>query len=70
MISFVNVYKRYESGREALKNVSYQLERGEINPDQLQRSVHGWIAHAAQGDTWGLRRSLLKPTIPRTPGKF
>jgi cell division transport system ATP-binding protein len=30
MISFVNVYKRYPGGREALRNVSCELQRGEM----------------------------------------
>lgn len=30
MISFDNVYKRYPGGQEALKGVSYQLEKGEM----------------------------------------
>ena len=30
MIAFDNVYKRYPSGQEALKGVSYQLQKGEM----------------------------------------
>lgn len=32
---------------------------GEIDLPRVHASVRGWIAHAAHGDTWGLRRRLL-----------
>jgi retron-type reverse transcriptase len=35
------------------------VARGDISCDQLRTSVQAWIAHAAHGDTWGLRRALL-----------
>jgi hypothetical protein len=34
-------------------------QTGEIDLEQLNRSVRGWVAHAAHGDTWGLRRNLF-----------
>jgi retron-type reverse transcriptase len=37
--------------------------RGEITREELDRRVQGWLAHAAHGDTYGLRRSLLKESI-------
>jgi RNA-directed DNA polymerase len=41
---------------------------GEMLHEDLQRRVQGWIAHAAHGDTDGLRRSLFAATvIPRAP---
>ncbi|MCP4426362.1 MAG: RNA-dependent DNA polymerase [Chloroflexi bacterium] len=43
-----------------------QLANGQITLDDLDRSVQAWIAHASHGDTWGLRRSLLRPPIPKT----
>ena len=33
---------------------------GIIDFNQLTASVQGWVAHVAQGDTWGLRRSILE----------
>ena len=36
---------------------------GEIDLDRVHAAVRGWIAHAAHGDTWGLRRRLLGRTI-------
>jgi hypothetical protein len=42
------------------------LARGEMTYEELDRRVQGWVAHAAHGDTHGLRRSLLCATpIPR-----
>ncbi len=32
---------------------------GEITQERLNASVQGWVAHAAHGNTWGLRRALL-----------
>ncbi len=47
---------------------AYAEER--ITFDQLTASVNGWIAHAAHGNTWGLRRALLSqmPVARRTAG--
>jgi hypothetical protein len=36
-----------------------RYQAGDIDFEQLTRSVQGWVAHAAHGDTWGLRRSLF-----------
>jgi len=30
------------------------------NRDQVDRSVRGWLNHARYGDTWGLRKALLR----------
>lgn len=38
--------------------------RGELSFADLTEKVRGWVAHAAHGDTWGLRRSLLTRPIP------
>ena len=35
---------------------------GKIGWEDMDASVKGWVAHAAHGDTWGLRRSLLYET--------
>jgi len=41
---------------------------GEITQEQLYQSVQGWLAHAAHGDTEGLRRALVSAhPIPRSP---
>jgi len=42
------------------------VARGEMTHEELGRRVQGWIAHAAHGDTYRLRRSLLSAAlIPR-----
>ncbi len=43
--------------------------RGEVTLAEVDRRVQGWLAHAAHGDTYGLRRALLKPplTLRRSP---
>lgn len=33
---------------------------GEISFAELDASVQGWLAHAAQGDTWGLREAIFE----------
>jgi RNA-directed DNA polymerase len=40
-----------------------QCVAGEIAPDQLSASILGWIEHVRHGDTWGLRRSLLREVV-------
>jgi retron-type reverse transcriptase len=46
------------------------LARGELTQEQLNQQVQGWVAHAAHGDTYRLRRSLFSSIlIPRSnPG--
>jgi RNA-directed DNA polymerase len=45
-----------------------RLSAGDITHEQLQQSVQGWLAHAAHGDTEGLRRALVSAhPIPRSP---
>jgi RNA-directed DNA polymerase len=42
------------------------LARGEMTYEELDRRVQGWVAHAAHGNTYRLRRSLLSAApIPR-----
>jgi hypothetical protein len=43
-----------------------QYASGDISFQQVDSSVLGWIAHAAHGDTWGLRKALLKKPVSRT----
>ncbi len=42
-----------------------QFAQDEISADHMQRSVQGWIAHVQHGQTWGLRRAILRRPIPR-----
>jgi RNA-directed DNA polymerase len=41
-----------------------QMARGELAPAEITPRVRGWAAHAAHGDTWRLRGSLLGSRRP------
>jgi hypothetical protein len=44
----------------------HQLAVGALERGDITASVRGWLAHAAHGDTYGLRRALVtKQIIPR-----
>ena len=34
--------------------------QGDVDQGRVNACVRGWIAHAAHGDTWGLRREILR----------
>jgi hypothetical protein len=38
---------------------------GEITFAQLSATVQGWVGHAQQGSTHGLRRAILRQPVPR-----
>jgi hypothetical protein len=45
-----------------------QLAAGELDYADVEASLRGWLAHAAHGDTYGLRRALVaNQLIPRRP---
>jgi hypothetical protein len=49
-----------------LRTLCARLAAGNISFAQLDGSVQGWLAHAAQGDTWGLRGAVFaRQIIPR-----
>ena len=45
------------------KRLRRQYGRGEIDLEIMNQSVQGWVAHAAHGNTWGLRKSLFKSPL-------
>ena len=56
--------------RRRLRRRFAQYAAGEIESDQLAASILGWIEHVRHGDTWGLRRSLLRDVvIPSRPSE-
>ena len=56
--------------RRRLRPLRERYAAGEIELERVHAAVHGWIAHAAHGDTWGLRRKLLgKIVIRRRPNE-
>jgi retron-type reverse transcriptase len=46
--------------RRRLKVMLRAYSRGEMAQDALKQSLIGWINHVRYGDTWGLRRDLLR----------
>ena len=46
--------------RDRLKVLSDEYSHGAIDQDKVHASLQSWISHASHGDTWGLRRALLR----------
>jgi retron-type reverse transcriptase len=46
--------------RQRMRRLSRLYSAGEVQAARVSASVLGWVAHASHGDTWGLRRSVLK----------
>lgn len=46
--------------RRRLAGLLDAYRRGEIGRDAVGQSVLGWINHVRYGDTWGLRRAILR----------
>jgi RNA-directed DNA polymerase len=44
-----------------------QVAAGRLTHDQVKQSIHAWIGHAGHGNTWGLRRALFRPPVPKAP---
>ncbi len=55
--------------RKRLKRLAEEYRRGETGIDAVQRSVSAWIAHAAHGDTKGLRRRMFSGVVFRANGQ-
>ncbi len=47
--------------RRKLRALLTDYQTGKTQRHRLQTSLLGWINHVRYGDTWGLRRSLLRP---------
>lgn len=48
------------------KRLRADLAAGRLTFAQLDASVQGWINHVSAGDTWGLRRAILRPPLDLT----
>jgi len=46
-----------------IKKLLRAYQDGEIEQDKISASVRGWLAHCDHGDTWGLRRAILKKIV-------
>jgi RNA-directed DNA polymerase len=49
--------------RRRLKPMVRRCRAGELPSVRLTATVQGWVAHAAHGDTWGLRRAVLSTVV-------
>ena len=47
--------------RRRLKKLYNSYQAGDVSFKQLNASIQGWINHVRFGDTWGLRRAILRP---------
>lgn len=43
-----------------LRDMAAAYHAGELDAAAITARVHGWVAHASHGDTWGLRRALFQ----------
>jgi retron-type reverse transcriptase len=41
-----------------------KLAKGSLTHDQVNASVQSWVAHVAHGNTWRLRSSLFRASLP------
>ena len=55
--------RRGHAARRRLQALARQCAAGQVDVARLSDAVQGWVAHAAHGDTWGLRRSLLSTIV-------
>ncbi|MCA9909998.1 MAG: RNA-directed DNA polymerase, partial [Anaerolineae bacterium] len=46
--------------RRRLKKSLDEYQRGLVAQDDIKGSIQSWINHARYGDTWGLRRAMLR----------
>jgi len=44
-----------------LKGMLEEYHLGELPHPKFESRLQGWINHTRHGDTWGLRRAILKP---------
>ena len=49
--------------RRKLRQKAEAYRAGELPLENMRASVHGWINHVRYGDSWGLRRSVLKEVV-------
>jgi hypothetical protein len=49
--------------RRRLKARLRAYREGALTTSQMKASIQGWINHARHGDTWGIRRAVLKDIV-------
>jgi hypothetical protein len=52
--------RRGYSFRRRLWSWLTQYAAGLMSADRISASIRGWVGHVAHGDTWGLRRAMLR----------
>ena len=52
--------RKVVDARRRLRRVVRAYHAGQLSRDQVRASVLSWINHARYGDTWGLRRAVLR----------
>ena len=55
--------RRGHAARRRLQALAREYAAGRVDVSRLTAGVQGWVAHAAHGDTWGLRRSVLRTIV-------
>ena len=56
--------------RRRLRALSAGYHAGRIPLERVTASVQGWINHVRYGNTWGLRRSVLRDVVLIPPGEL
>lgn len=51
--------KNVRKFRKRLKKLTFQLERGKIDREYFESSIHSWIGHASHADSFRLRQKLF-----------
>ncbi len=49
--------------RRRIKALAARYRDGQVDDAQVQASLRAWIAHAAHGDTWGLRTDIFSSVV-------
>ena len=52
--------RKARQARARMRRLSREFAAGRLPADRVTASVQAWLAHAAHGDTWGLRKALLR----------
>jgi len=55
--------RRGHAARRRLQALAREYTAGRVDIARLTAGVQGWVAHAAHGDTWRLRRSVLSTIV-------
>lgn len=51
------------NARRRLKKLLLDYQQGRVKLSRIQAGIQGWINHARYGNTWGLRRAVLRDIV-------